>query len=119
MEYFMDERLEKALDSVNLMTTISNQKTIFFEEYQQSIVHYQNGGIFLASPDLITFVKTVVDMGYDGEYVLIDRNDNPIKISNIKDFLKEILDKYSTASNDYYTKSQQIKTRSIDKLTAL
>lgn len=115
----MDERLEKALDSVNLMTTISNQKRIFFEEFQQSTVHYQNGGVFSADPSLITFVKTVVDMGHDGEFVLIDKNDNPIKISNIKDFLSDILDKYSTASNEYYTKSQQIKTRSVDKLTAL
>lgn len=115
----MDERFEKALESINLMTTISNQKKIFFEEFQQATVHYQNGGVFLAQSELITFVKSVVDMGYDGEFVLIDKNNNPIQIDNIKTFLIDILDKYSSASNEYYTKMQQIKTRSIDKLTSV
>lgn len=115
----MDERFEKALESINLMTTISNQKQIFFEEFQQATVHYQNGGVFSAQPELITFVKSVVDMGYDGEFVLVDKNNNPIQIDNIKTFLTDILDKYTSAANEYYTKSQQVKTRSIDKLTSL
>lgn len=115
----MDERFEKALESINLMTTISNQKQVFFEEFQQATVHYQNGGVFSAQPELITFVKSVVDMGYDGEFVLVDKNNNPIQIDNIKMFLTDILDKYTSAANEYYTKSQQVKTRSIDKLTSL
>lgn len=115
----MDERLEKALDAVNLMATISTQKKIFFEEFQQNTVYYQNGGVFLIDQTLINFVKSMIDIGYTGEYVLIDKNNNPIQISNLKEFFDTIIDKYTCAINEYYTKSQQVKTRSIEKLTAL
>ena len=115
----MDERLEKALDTANLMTSISNQKKIFFEEFQQNTIFYQNGGIFTLNRELINFVKTIIDLGYDAEYVLIDNNNNPIQISNLKDFFNTILDKYTSALNEYYSKSHQVKTRSIDKLTSI
>ena len=57
----MDERVEKAFAVVNYMATLSNQRRIITEEYQQQLVYYTNGATFKVTPELISFTKTVID----------------------------------------------------------
>ena len=45
----MDSRLDKALEFSNYMTTLNNQKRLLWENYQQNLVYYFNGGKFTKS----------------------------------------------------------------------
>mgnify|MGYP003336340353 CR=1 FL=1 len=53
----MDERVEKALGVANYMATLSNQRRVLLEEYNQKLLYYINGATFKVSPDLISFAK--------------------------------------------------------------
>jgi hypothetical protein len=52
--------------------------------------------------------------------VLLDQNENPVLIDNLENFLNEILDRYFTATNEYFEQYQELKkSRSVEKLVDL
>jgi hypothetical protein len=113
----MDERLKKALEFSNYMVTLNNQKLVLKEKFLNDCVHYENGGKFSITKDLITFCKVLIDCGNDEQAVLIDDNELPIEISNMEEFFNKIVNIYYSASNSYFSDYQKIKSnRSIEKM---
>ena len=114
----MDERLSKALEFANYSVTLSNQRRALKEKFLADIIYYHNGGCFAVTKELINFVKTLIDTGNEEGVVLIDDNDVPVEIADMQNFLETILNKYFTASNEYYTEYQKIrKQRSVEGIT--
>ena len=112
----MDERLEKALDFSNYMLTLSNQKRLLAEKYQEDLLYFYNGSQFTITRELITFVGTMVNSDQD-EIVITDDNNLPCLVEDTDSFYNEIIDKYTTASNEYYSEYLKLKkSRSIEKL---
>ncbi len=112
----MDEKLKQAFEVANYMTTLADQKRILLEEFNQNSLHFFNGGCFLANRELVTFLKTLIDLGKESA-VVVDNNNTPIDISNLKSFLDDILDVYTTATNSYHNKHQKLKSsRSVESL---
>jgi hypothetical protein len=115
----VDERLEKAFQTANFMAALSNQRKVIFEEFQQSLIYYFQGASFTVDRSLITFVSTLIAQNILSS-VILDDNNIPIEISDLKLFLDEILSIYSSATNDYLVKYNQIKTkRRVSDLMAL
>lgn len=113
----MDKAIEKAFEISNYMATLASQKQIYKEEFYQNLIHYQNGGSFSVTRELINFVKTLVDLGHDTNTVLIDNNDIPIEIDDLKVFMEQIVSVYYGAVNEYYSKYTQLKTsRTVESL---
>jgi len=114
----MDERLSKALEFANYSVTLNNQRRALKEKFLADIIYYHNGGCFAVTKELINFVKTLIDTGNEEGVVLIDDNDVPVEIADMQNFLETILNKYFTASNEYYTEYQKIrKQRSVEGIT--
>ena len=107
----MDEKLEKAFGVANYMATLSNQRRIILEEFNQKIVYYENGGTFQLERNLINFTKTVLDLGYTHDVPFIDANGFPIVIPDVQKFFDDILLMYMTALNEYSVKFADIKTK--------
>lgn len=107
----MDEKLEKAFGVANYMATLSNQKRIIKEEFNQKLVIYVNGGTFKVDRELITFTKSLVDLGHVTDIVFIDFNQLPILISDVSKFLDDIVAVYFEAVNEYFTKINEIKSK--------
>ena len=105
----MDERIEKAFAVASYMATLANQKRIILEEYNQKLIYYIDGATFKITADLISFVSTVADRPFD--LILVDSNNLPVKISNPKKFLADIIQLYSDASQDYFEKYSDIKSK--------
>jgi hypothetical protein len=117
MEVFMDERLEKALEFSNYMTTLSNQKRVLQEQYQQSLIYYINGCQFTIDRELINYTNMLVEHGNTSDVVFLDDNSLPVMISDVKEFLTDIKDTYFQALNTFYTEYNKLKSnRSIEKL---
>ena len=113
----MDERLEKALEFANFMVTLNNQKRNLKEQYQTECIHYCSGGTFTINKDLITFTKVLIDLGNIENVVLIDDNELPVRINDLKEFFENIVDQYFLASNSYYTEYQNLKkNRNVEAL---
>jgi hypothetical protein len=112
----MDERLSKALEFSNYMVTLNNQKRILHEQYKQDLVYYYKGGQFSVTQELISFCQSLNNLGQT-ETVLIDDNRQPIQIESLEDFLLDIVNTYSDASNKYLTEYDNIKkNRSVEGL---
>jgi len=107
----MDERIEKAFAVANYMATLSNQRKIVLEEFNQQLVYYSNGGTFVISPELINFTKTVLDLEYTHDVPFVDVNGFPVVIADVQEFFDTILLQYMTALNEYSVKFADIKSK--------
>jgi hypothetical protein len=107
----MDERLEKAFAIANYRVTLSNQRRIINEEFEQQLVHYHNGGTFKIDPTLLTYTKMMLDLGYTHDVPFLDVNAFPVIIPDVKDFFDNILLKYITSLNTYSSKFAELKSK--------
>lgn len=115
----MDERLEKALDFSNFMTTLNNQRRIIHEQFLENCVHYLNGGKFSVNRDLINFCHTLLQNHQTGA-IFIDDNDTPVEVEDLQQFLDDILNIYFTTSYEYFDKYNEIrKNRTVKGLVDL
>jgi hypothetical protein len=113
----MDERLEKALEFSNYMVTLNNQRRGLKEKFLNDCVFYQGGGSFTITKELINFCKLLIDQGNDEEVILIDDNDLPVEITDMKDFFLKITNIYFSATNSYFSEYQKLKSnRTIEKM---
>lgn len=106
----MVENLDKSFELASALTALSNQKRILYEEYQQSLLYFYNGGTFKINKELISFLNVLKSNNND-TCVLIDDNSLPIEIENIANFLATVLDQYSRCSNLYLAKYQTLKNQ--------
>jgi hypothetical protein len=107
----MDEKLSKAFEVANYMATLSAQRRIILEELNQKLVHYVNGGTFKITTELITFTKTLLDLGQEADVVFIDANNMPVVIVDVQDFFDTIVSKYFESINEYSAKYNDIKSK--------
>lgn len=107
----MDERIEKAFAVANYMATLSNQRRIILEEFNQKVVYYINGGTFKAGPNLINFIKNVLDLGHTNDIPFIDSNNFPVVITDVQEFFDNVVSVYFEALNEYSAKFAEIKSK--------
>lgn len=106
-----DEKIDKALQTVNYIATLSNQRRIIKEEFQQKLMHYYSGGTFRCDQTLIAFVKTLVDMDQTTSVTIIDANLMPIVIPDLTEFLSDIVAVHFEAVNEFAVKYNQIRSK--------
>ena len=107
----MDERLEKAFNAANLMMTLSNQRKIILEEFDQRLVYYKNGGTFKVTPELISFVRITIDLGHTSDIPFIDSNNFPVVIDDVQDFFDQLISIYYQSLNEYSVKFSELKSK--------
>lgn len=107
----MDERIEKAFEVANYMATLSNQRRIILEEYNQKLIFYINGATFKISPELINLTKTALDLGYTEDVAFLDSNNSPVIINDVQKFFDEIVLIYFQSLNEYAAEFGKIKTK--------
>jgi hypothetical protein len=106
----VDERLEKAFQTANYMATLGNLRKTALEEYNQSLIYYFQGSSFTVSRELIVFVHTLTELG-NTESILLDDNRIPLKVSNLQEFLDNMLSVYNEATNEYLAKYADLRSK--------
>lgn len=115
----MDERLQKALDVSNYMVTLNNQKRILKEQYKENLIYYYNGGQFTITQQLISFCQSLVAMSQEST-ILVDDNDIPVEILDLKAFAEDLNSKYFETSNRYLSEYNKLKkNRSVESIMNL
>ena len=116
----MDNQLKQALDFANYRQTFSIQRQTLKEKIEAKLTYGTSNGIFKIDRALIAYVQMLVDQGRVDGVPLIDSNDTPILIANLEEFRDEILDRYYTATLEFYEQYQELKkSRSVEKLLDL
>jgi len=106
----MDDRLKEALSFSEYRQTLNNQLDLLKFNTQNALMISLNGGTFDIDKELINFVELLTRRGHT-EVVLIDKDDKPIKIQNLSDFLEDLLSKYFEVVNDYHTQYEIIRRK--------
>jgi hypothetical protein len=104
----MDDRLQKALDYSKYRISLFNRKEDLKVKLNTMLTHACNGGIFKIDRELINFVELLQRQGRD-HVVLIDKNQNPIHITDISRFLDDIFSRYFEATNLYHSEYSKLK----------
>lgn len=113
----MDERLKKALDVANLMVTFNTQRDLLKQEFKEDCLYHESGHRFTVDRELINFLSTLSSLGHTEDVVILDDFENPFMIDDVKEFLDKIFTLYIEATNSYYHKYIDLKSkRSISKL---
>jgi hypothetical protein len=107
----MDERVEKAFGVANHMATLSNQRRIILEQFNQKIVYYANGATFKINPELINFTKTVLDLGHTEDVAFLDSNNLPVIIHDVQAFFDIIVSIYFESLNTFAAEHNAIKQK--------
>jgi hypothetical protein len=107
----MDEKIEQALKVANYMATLSNQRRIIFEEFNQKVIYYVDGATFKIDTNLINFVKIALDLGHTHEVSFLDSNNFPVVINDVQEFFDNIVSVYFEALNEYTVAYQHIKSK--------
>jgi len=113
----MDDRLKSALDVANRMVTFNTQKELIKQEYKENCLYHENGHQFTIGQELINFLTSLIQMGYDEDVVIIDDFENPYMIAKVEEFRNTIFGIYAEKSNEYYHKYVELKkNRSVLKM---
>lgn len=116
----MDDKIEKAFNVANYMATLSNQRRIILEEFNQQLIYYINGATFKVSPELISFTKTVLELAHTCDVVFVDSNNFPTIIEDVAEFFDNIVSIYFEAINAYSAKITAINSkRNVESIVEL
>lgn len=110
------QNLDEALAFSNYQATLSRQKTIIRQTFQDQCLLGYNGGLFLITPE---FIAGLDMLGKTSRYV-VDHNQNPIWVEEISDLKTKAIDCYNLAIETYGNEYSKLKTqRSVKSLVGL
>lgn len=111
-----EERLAKALHFSNTMQTFNLAKNNLKVKTQTLLSYSAYGGTFVISQEFIGFLNAVKSAGKK-QAVILDKNETPIKIEDVSDFLDNVLSIYFEVVNEYNNDYQKLKSsRKIEKI---
>lgn len=102
--------INEILKNINSLTILKNQIELLKLKKNNCLRLSMNGGIFSISSQLISLVKIYIDNGYSNA-VFLDKNDTPIMIQNLDDFLEKMLERQIEVLNEYYVEYEKLKRR--------
>jgi hypothetical protein len=103
----MDDRLEKALEHGNYRAAISQRRVDMLERFRRDVIYAENGGLFSATPEMISFVSTM-QTHPDENFILLDDRNLPILIKDRASFFENLQSRYSSASQRYFTSNTEL-----------
>ena len=106
-ESAVDERLARALEASNYRLTLNIQRENSKLKLKNHLVYSQNGGIFKITQDFISFIFALSQSKKSA--VVLDSNENPVKIDDLDGFYENILDIYQEGMNDYLIEFEKFK----------
>lgn len=107
----MDERLENAYNFSNYKLTLASEIKTLKLKLKDQLIHSDKGGTFHISMELITNMVSLETIGKTSNVILLDINENPILIEDIKIFRETISEKYFSALNEYYTNITEMRKK--------
>lgn len=112
----MDKRLEQALDFSNFrMILLTRQENLKVLMNNKLMLNY-GGGLFKVDKELISFIGIIL-LNENKNVILIDTNDIPILIEDLKDFAEKASAQYEKALGQYYKSYQKLnEAREIRKV---
>lgn len=107
----MDSRLKQALEFANLRQTLHLEKVRLKEKLKLDLTIPYNGGIFHIDRNLIVFLNLITPDEDNDPVVVLDDNDNPVIIDDLKRFKEIVTSTYFKAINQYASEIEALKRK--------
>jgi len=104
----MEERLQKTLEFANYRQTLNNQLQKVKIRAEGMLIFAKAGGSFKIDRELICFLDYLDRQGIN-DVALLDDNNLPVQIENVKEFLEEITKRYFEVTSDYFKEYQEVR----------
>ena len=115
----MDKEFETAVQQANYRAILANQKEKLKEILQGQLIYSYNGGQFQLGSALFSELRLYLDEDRTQSTVL-DMNLNPIRISDLDNFYKDIRSRHTQAINKYSMEVAKLKrSRQIETVVQL
>jgi hypothetical protein len=106
--------LASALEFANYQATLSQQKRLIKQKFDDQCVVAVNGGLFKITPEFIAGVSHIKSSW------VIDTNGNPINVGPLSTFVENCTKTYTDAVSEYGDAYEQIKKqRSVSTLVGI
>jgi hypothetical protein len=99
------DTLEQALSFANYQNTLTQQRKLLTQKFQEATMMAYNGGLFKITLEFISAIKSL-----QPKYIL-DSNNNPIKIDDYDTFISEAELVYSVAVEEYGTEFSALRLK--------
>lgn len=107
----MDENqspdLDELIETANYRAVLENQKQLLKSKFSMNSTFSFNGGTFNVTPELITYVRLMLEDGEE-QLILLDKHSRPILVENLQEFYDEIKVVYQDAISDYFFSHKKI-----------
>jgi hypothetical protein len=103
----VDERLSKALEASNYRLTLNVQRENSKLKLKNHLIFSQAGGIFHITQDFISFIFALSQS--KSSAIILDSNENPVRIDDLETFYEDILGIYQEGMNDYLQEFEKFK----------
>jgi hypothetical protein len=114
-----NEKLSNALAFANYRITLTTQIEQIKATTKNKLVFAKNGGFFTITPQLIAFVDLLI-REENKAAILLDDNETPVRITELSEFRKDILERYQTAVSDYFREYERLrKSRKVESIVGL
>lgn len=104
----MEKRLEQALDYSNFRLVLATRQVNLKVLLKNRLILSYAGGFFDVDINLISFLYSLISMEKT-EFVFIDKNDVPILVKDLSEFLNECVEKYEDAIYKYYVAYEKLQ----------
>lgn len=104
--------IQNQIEEVNSLIIIQNQIALLKLKAKNCLQISINGGLFNITPELMAHVQLYIQRAYQSNLVgavFLDKNDNPIKIDDLTDFLDKMYEREMEVLNEYYVEHEKLK----------
>ena len=86
----------------------NSAKAYLSEKYRSKLLVAEQGGLWTASPELISFLAAQSDFTIDNTIILMDNFGNPVQV-NGPDLLAVLRQTYNTVMNTWYAEWKEVE----------
>lgn len=88
----------------------NSAKAYLKDKYSSKLTVAEQGGLWTASPALISFLSVQTPFTIDDTVIVIDNFDNPVQVDG-KALLKKLQDTYNTVMNEWHAEWASLESK--------
>lgn len=103
------DAIQNLIKTTDELKALANQKLRAKEKFESNITLGYDGGLFKIDIQLLNYVAYLLTNGKRENTVIVDSNENPILVKDVKDFQDNIQDRYYTALDIYHNDHKDLE----------
>jgi hypothetical protein len=100
--------ISEIFERTKLQRVARNQRELLKAKINERLTIGRNGGMFSITPELIMFVKLLLDEGKK-QHPLLDKNGYPVMIEDMQEFYDDILGRFTEVTNEAWVEHKSIR----------